>query len=179
MNRQKIKYLMFLAFNLTGALSSYLFVMGCIHYKSSAQFLSDGYPFMFYLISFLIFVFRHIDGTSYSKRMSISTFIYPKLPKKILHESGEYYIKYDKHDKYYDVYIDNYFRLKTLFRVDDDFINSPDDILRKVKEELDSMYKGEMNKINRIKQKENVLKNWDGYTSIREKRDNKIDQVIR
>ena len=36
---------------------------------------------------------------------------------------------------------------------------------------------GKMDKINRLKQKEDALKNWDGYTSVREKRDDKIKQL--
>ena len=178
MNRQKIKYLMCLTYNLIGVLSIYSFIKGINNYKTFGHFCLDALPFLFYLISSLIFMNTNMNtNTDHSKKVSKSTFFYPKLPKKILHESDEYYIEYNDNDKYYDIYIDNYFNLKMIFRINDIYINNSNDIMKKVKEVLDDKYMGKMDKINRLKQKEDALKNWDGYTSVREKRDDKIKQL--
>ncbi len=178
MNRQKIKYLMCLIYNLIGILIVYNFVTGIIDYKTFGRFCLDMLPFLFYLALSFTFLVTNIDtNTGIHKKTRISTFFYPKLPKKIVHESGDYYIKYNKEDKYYDIYLDNYFSLKRVFRIDDDYVHTTNDILKKVKETLDSKYKDKMDKLNRLKQKEDALKQWDGYTSVHEKRDDKIKQL--
>ena len=134
MNRQKIKYLMCLTYNLIGVLSIYSFIKGINNYKTFGHFCLDALPFLFYLISSLIFMNTNMN-------------------------------------------IDNYFILKMIFRINDIYINNSNDIMKKVKEVLDDKYMGKMDKINRLKQKEDALKNWDGYTSVREKRDDKIKQL--
>ena len=165
---------MCLTYHLIGILIICNFVTGIIHYKTFGKLCLDFLPFIFYLVLSFTFLVTNMDD---SKKRRLSTFFYPKLPKKIIHESGEYYIKYNNLDKYYDIYIDNYFNLKTVFRINDEYVTTPDDILRMVKETLDKKYKDKMDKINRLKQKEDALKYWDGYTSVHEKRNDKLKQL--
>lgn len=177
MSRQRIKNMICLVFHSIGIFSIYMVVMGSIHYKTFGGFFMDCLSFIVYLVFSLIFASTDDESRGSAKRIKKSAFFYPVLPKKIVHESGDYYIEYNKEDEFYDIYIDNYFNLKSLFRIEDGYINNSDDILIKVKEILDDKYRVQMKKIKRLQEKEDALKNWDGYTSIQEKRDDKIKQL--
>ena len=103
---------------------------------------------------------------------------YPKLEKRIVHESGEYYIKYDIPGKKYIIYKDNIFRSKSIFEIDSWRVNNSKELQKKVKSKLDEIYKEKMSKINGIKSKLDMLNEWDGYTTIQDRRDDKIKKVI-
>ena len=61
MNRQKIKYLMCLIYNLIGILIVYNFVTGIIDYKTFGRFCLDMLPFLFYLALSFTFLVTNID----------------------------------------------------------------------------------------------------------------------
>lgn len=98
--------------------------------------------------------------------------------KRIVHESGEYYIRYDITEKKYIIYKDNIFRSKSIFEVDSWGVFNTNDLQKEVKSQLDEIYKVKMEKINGINFRLNILNEWDGYTTIQDKRDDKIKKVI-
>jgi hypothetical protein len=101
-----------------------------------------------------------------------------KLDKRIVHESGEYYIKYSPKMKKYYIYKDHIFYKYYLEDFDEWRIDNQKDLLTRVKGSLDERYKGILSKINRIKKQKKIMEEWDGYTSSDIKRDDKIKQVI-
>lgn len=64
--------------------------------------------------------------------------------------------------------------LKRIGRYDDDYIGSTKDLLKKVKDTLDSINREKL----ALKRKKDHLYTWDGYTSEQIKRDEKIKQII-
>ncbi len=108
-----------------------------------------------------------------------SVFTSPSLGKRIVHESGEYYVSYrDGKEGYSDLYViysDSYLFKTQLFEVNTSSVSSESDILRYIKSTLDDRYSNVLRK----RKKKELLEKWDGYTSPDLKRDDKISQVIK
>lgn len=98
----------------------------------------------------------------------------PKLGKKVVHDSGTYYITYSKKLRSYSLYKDLIFYKREIFEIDDDYIESTEGISKYVKEKLDKLYQKELE----IKKKISLLSNWDGYASKQAMRDDKISKII-
>jgi len=156
--RQKIKYFLQLSYFLSIA------VFLILTFKDPV--FSIGF-----VVLLLIWIFEYND--------KIDTVIYSsKLDKRIVHESGEYYIKYSTKFKRYYIYKDHIFYKYYIENFDEWRIDSQKELLLKVKELLDVRYKEILSEINRIKKQKKIMEEWDGYTSSGLKRDDKIKQVI-
>lgn len=128
------------------------------------------------IVLFLELLFGEIitdKGKDDEIRMSIWN---PKSYKKITHESGVYNIRYypDKTNDNYILYKDNIIYKKIISSFDDSNYNNSEELLRRIKAKLDSIYSEQM----RIKKKKEILNKMEEYTSTELKRDCKIKDII-
>jgi hypothetical protein len=65
-----------------------------------------------------------------------------------------------------------------LFELDNWRVEDSKTLQKEVKSKLDEIYHEKMAKLNSINKRLKILEEWDGYTSIQNKRDDKIKQVI-
>lgn len=155
--KQKIKYLLFALF--------YLSIPYFIYELVITNF---NWIFISLLSILILFTVMSIIINDDFKCVIFS----PRLGKRIVHKSGIYYIKYT--GSYYVLYGDNYFFKYLLDKFDPDKINQPSDILEKVKKLLDTLHAEKVKKYNKLK----ILQDWDGYTSLDDRRDDKINQIL-
>ena len=134
------------------------------------------------IIGFILFVFitfiALICHHSYESSIRL-TFISPNLGKKIVHESGVYNIIYLTYLKKYIICQDFLFFDIVIVKLDADSIENSANLLKRVKSNLDNIYRDKVEEINYKKNRINALKEWDGYTSDQLKRDDRINQVIK
>lgn len=138
-----------------------------------------GFHFVFFVtLIILYFAYSIILLVGYNKFTFRNYLLKPKLPKRVVHESGEYFIKYFINEKKYVIYKDNIFNLEMLFELDNWRVEDSKTLQKEVKSKLDEIYHEKMAKLNSINKRLKILEEWDGYTSIQNKRDDKIKQVI-
>ncbi len=128
---------------------------------------------MFNIINIIIVRDKDID-----LRANFISYLRPKLPKKVFHESGIYYIKYDPVKNNYHIYKFGLIRLRSISTFDADYIDSELHLSSKCKELLDGKFHKIIKEKNLIKSKSDVLNKWDGYTSDKVRRDFKIKEII-
>jgi len=172
--RQKLKYTIFTFYLLTSAFFTYelIYVM-CLP--------PDGIRIFWH---FSVVLFLAILTT-----IKRSVFNSPRLSKKIVHETGEYYIYHlqsrDNSNGEYIIYKDFILYKTILFEIADWDIDNKQTLLNKVKSKLDEKYneklimkEKERRKQLALKQKRSILDSWDGYTSKQTMRDDKISKII-
>lgn len=159
--RQVIKYTLFILYY---SVLTYLFYK---IYGSKVEIFDVLIPILLLLTGFLSFIF----SGSGIKMVHIS----PKLDKKIIHESGNYYIRYSTIDQNYILYKDLILYKESIYTFE---ANSKEEILSKVKKELDNTHKDLIKKINTNSFKKKILDETEGYTSVQLKREDKISKIL-
>ena len=162
MNRQNLKYTIFFLYYITFFSSVY----GTFYKPSSIPIFGIS------LLLMMIFIITSIISIIAWVNDAKPIIFYPKLPKKVIHISGEYYIEYSN-DSYY-LYDDRIFYLRKSSQFNPRNIDTPEDLLERVKSYLDVQYSEVVIRNKRLK----LLNDWDGYTSLDIKRDDKISKVI-
>ena len=114
---------------------------------------------------------------SWSKKCVITIFK-PFLHKKVVHESGIFYVYHDDNKKKYFLYKDNLLYRVIFSNIEERNIRNSNDIIKWVKGSLDNHYYSKMAKQEEKKSKKEILSKWDGYTSDSIKRDDKINKII-
>ncbi len=95
--------------------------------------------------------------------------------KKIFHESGEFYIEYDRETEYYYLYKDYIVYMEYISKIDNEVIKSENDLKIYIKKELDILYKETLKHLNH----EKILEKCDAYTSDDLKRESKINKIVK
>ena len=107
----------------------------------------------------------------------------PILPKKIIHESGNYYLRYNRHRKLYELSKD-FLIIRIIIHeisasnIDVNSVGPEGVLISYIKNFLDSKYSEKVAKIELEKKRINIIYKLDGYTSDATKRDNKIKKII-
>ena len=169
--RQNIKYALFIIYWMI----EISFILG-IFLVSSVSVIAS----FCWLLPLLYF---ELDDSS-----RFTALLYPKLPKRIVHESGDYYIKYFNQSRTssgttiigrYKIFFDKYFYYKQIFTIEDYNINDQSELIKDIKSKLNEIYKIEIEQIRHNKLRSDLLNEWDGYTSVDVKRDDKLSKLVK
>ena len=125
------------------------------------------------LVPIVLIFLKSLEGLFKNSKFYF-TLLQPKDGKKIVHESGEYYIKYDKKTGFYILYKDYIIFRKNLEKYNSEYVPGIKDITDKVKRSLEELYREKTKHVRR----KDILNTWDGYTSDQVKRDDKIKQIV-
>lgn len=132
--------------------------------------------FWFILVSLVII---GISIGSISSDSEYKWFIFrPNLGKRVVHLSGEYFLEFCPTKKHYKLYVDRIFYKKMIWSNESWRFNNSHNLSCSIKEFLDKKYYSETSKIEEINRYYEIMNNWDGYTSVQEKRNDKISKVI-
>lgn len=162
--RQKIKYFLFIFY--------YLFTPYCMYKSITGSDLMVGAKLVFFALSLVLLMFLIFSIILSSSSNYLCFILSPKLDKRIIHESGVYYVKYNV--KYYILYRDNFIFKIILVKYNASNIEDQKSLIGIIKGKLDFLYVENLIKHNKRK----FLQDWDGYTSVDGRRDNKINQII-
>lgn len=114
----------------------------------------------------------------------------PSLGKKVYHESGIFYMEYNRKKDEYSLYYDRILykmpiKVISNYDLNNNRLDGKVSLSHYVNQVLNNKYKALIDKQNEekkrleyIKEREGMLKNWDGHTSIQTKRDVLIDEII-
>lgn len=117
--------------------------------------------------------FASLSGSSFK------WFIFkPNLGKRVVHVSGEYFLEFCPTKKRYKLYKDKIFYKKVIWDCESWRFKGSNDLASSIKKELDEKYHSKISKIEQINKYYEIMNNWDGYTSVQEKRNDKISKVV-
>ena len=149
-----------------------------------------------YFLSILLFIHLSFKKTSFLIPAFVTNLLlltsvidgfylvvfYPKLGKRIVHESGTYYSFCGKSEDGVEQFIicrDYLFFKISIMRIIASSVNNSDDLKSKIKIELDIKSKKVISKFERIKVSKKILQEMDEYISNDIKRDDKIKKILR
>lgn len=131
-------------------------------------------PLIFCLVTLLLSVAAEI-------RIFLPQILFQN-PKLIYHENLGYFSGYtfkDNESAYIAIYKQN---ILTLNHIGDININSVSQIQTDIKKLLDKKYQKQLSDIKKNKEIEDtkkIVKTWDGYLSIRDRRDGKLEKLLK